>query len=148
VTAPNDAPSPPEGPLRLTFPRDRRLRSGRDFERIYTLKQKAGDDVLLLFGANNELGRTRIGLSVSRRNGNSVQRHRLRRLLKEAYRLEQHHIPEGLDLILIPSRNAAAAPLEAFRESLVKLAGRLSRKLRSPPEGETDGQRPVSNPPE
>lgn len=114
---------------RLTFPSWRRLRSAADFARIYEQKQKAGDRWLLIFGQRNNLGRTRIGLSVSRKHGNSVCRHRLRRLLKEAYRLEQHSIPEGLDLILIPSRDSAAATLDDYRKSLVALARRLDSRL-------------------
>jgi len=116
-------------PQRLTFPHDRRLRSGLDFEKIYGLKQKMADGKLIIFAARNEIGSTRIGLSVSRRHGNSVVRHRLRRLLREAYRLEQHSIPEGLDLILIPGRDSGTATQQDYRDSIVRLTGRLVRKF-------------------
>jgi len=105
------------------------LRSGLDFERIYGLKQKIADGKLVIFAARNECGLTRIGLSVSRRHGNSVLRHRLRRLLREAYRLEQHRIPEGLDLILIPGRGSNLATQQDYRDSIVRLTGRLVRKF-------------------
>jgi ribonuclease P protein component len=110
------------------FPHSRRLRSERDFERIYALKQRAGDSHLLVFAAANRMGTTRIGLSVSRRHGNSVARHRIRRLLKEAYRLSQHDVPEGLDLILIPRENSGAG-LAEYQASLVSLTKRLARRL-------------------
>lgn len=113
---------------RFCFPRHRRLRSSRDFARTYALKQKAGNSVLMLFAAKNDLGTTRIGLSVSRKNGNSIARHRIRRLLKEAYRLEQHGIPEGLDLILIP-RPDSNATLAELRQALVVLSQKLQRRL-------------------
>lgn len=110
------------------FPSSRRLRSERDFERIYALKQRGGDEHLLVFAAVSPLGTTRIGLSVSRKHGDSVARHRIRRLLKEAYRLSQHEVPEGLDLILIPRENSGAG-LKEYQASLVRLSRRLARRL-------------------
>ena len=112
----------------LTFPKSRRLRSSLDFARIYQLKQKAGSQHLLIFAVLNDIGQTRIGLSVSKRNGNSVVRHRIRRLLKEAYRLEQYQIPEGLDLILIP-RPGSGATFEDYRHEIVLLSQKLFRRL-------------------
>lgn len=118
-----------EGSGRLRFPPWRRLRNSRDFERIYALRQRTGDAHLLIFAALNDRGRTRIGLSVSRKHGNSVVRHRIRRLLREAYRLEQQRVPEGLDLILIPGRDSATTTIEDYRRSLVQLTARLWRRL-------------------
>lgn len=117
------------------FPSTRRLRSERDFERIYALKQRAGDSHLLVFAAVNPLGSTRIGLSVSRKHGNSIVRHRIRRLLREAYRLSQHDVPEGLDLILIPRENSGAG-LKEYQSSLTALTRRLAKRLLTPPAGD------------
>lgn len=110
------------------LPRTRRLRSARDFAGVYRLRERAGDQHLLLFGAKNSLGETRIGLSVSKKHGNAVRRARLKRLLREAFRLSQHELPAGLDLILIPRQNSDAE-LEDYRASLERLSGRLARKL-------------------
>ena len=119
-TAPNE--------LRLTFPRSRRLRSPADFKRVYDQKVRDGDDHLLVYAAVNDLSCTRIGVSVSKKNGNSIVRHRIRRLLKEAYRLEQFQIPEGIDLILIP-RPGSASTLTDCRSSIVQLAEKLFVRL-------------------
>lgn len=117
-------------PTPLTFPKSRRLRSSLDFANIYQLKQKAGSQHLLIFAALNDIGQTRIGLSVSKRNGNSVVRHRIRRLLKEAFRQEQHQIPEGLDLILIP-RPGSGATVDHYRREIVALSQKLFRRLQT-----------------
>ncbi len=106
----------------------RRIRSGDDFKHIYGLQQRAGDGFLLVFAARNDLGLTRFGLSVSKRHGNAVCRNRLKRLMREAFRLSQKKLPEGLDLVLIPRQNAQAS-LEDFCGSLVSIARRLNRKL-------------------
>lgn len=57
-----------------------------------------------------------------------MKRNRLKRLLREAFRLSQHELPTGLDLILIPRQNAGAG-LDDFRRSLVQLARRLAKRL-------------------
>lgn len=123
----------------LRFPKWRHLRRPQDFERVYSLKQRSGDDHLLVFAAVNEEGVTRIGVSVSRKHGNAVRRQRIKRLLREAYRLSQQEIPEGLDLVLIPRQDSGAS-LDEYRASLVRLSrklhGRLTRS--SPPQPPTN----------
>lgn len=110
------------------FPPYRRLRRPQDFERVFDTGQRAGDQHLLMFAAPNDQGKTRLGLSVSKKHGNSVARHRLKRLMREAYRLSQEAVPEGLDLVLVPRQNSGAG-LAEFRESIVALSGRLARRL-------------------
>ena len=78
---------------RFTFIKAQHLRSKSDFERVYALKNKAADGVLLVFAARNEGPVTRIGLSVSKKHGGAIVRNRLKRLLREAFRLMQHQIP-------------------------------------------------------
>ncbi len=113
---------------RCTFPPSRRLRRPQDFDRVYAQNQRAGDTCLLLLAAVNSIGRTRIGLSVSRKHGNSVARHRLKRLLREAYRLEQDSVPEGLDLVLIPKQNTQAG-IDQYRAAIVRLSRKLAKRL-------------------
>jgi ribonuclease P protein component len=106
----------------------RRIRRAADFARIYDAGHKAGDRHLLVFADRNELGHPRLGVSVSRRHGNAVVRARLKRLLREAFRLSQHDLPAGLDLILIP-RQGSGATLDEYRRSLAQLAQKLERRL-------------------
>jgi ribonuclease P protein component len=114
---------------RFLFPKSRHLRSSLDFARVYDLKQRAGDEHLLMFAAARpEGGATRVGFSISKKNGNSPQRHRIRRLLREAFRLSQYEVPEGLDLILIP-RPGSRSTLADYQRSLVRLSQKLHRRL-------------------
>jgi ribonuclease P protein component len=112
----------------FTFTKSQHLRSKADFERVYARKCKAADGVLLVFATRNDSTVTRIGLSVSKKHGGAVVRNRLKRLLREAFRLMQHEIPVGLDLIAIPLAKDMAG-LAAYQESLVKISRRLLRRL-------------------
>ncbi len=115
-------------PASFRFLKSQHLRSEADFERVYARKCKAADGVLLLFADRNNLGYTRIGLSVSKKHGGAVIRNRLKRLLREAFRLSQHDLPAGLDLIAIPL-DGAKASLDAYRASLGKILQRLVKRL-------------------
>jgi len=114
----------------------RRLRHQRDFDRVYAARCRASDGRLLVFAdVGLESRGTRFGLSVSKKHGNAVCRGRLKRLLREAFRLQQAELPDGLDLVLIP-RQGDLPTLEEFKASLLKLAGQLAKKLaKKPAEG-------------
>ena len=112
---------------RLRFRPHHRLRSGRDFDRVYGQKQRASDDLLLIYMAKSDVPWSRVGFSVGRKHGNSVQRHRLRRLLREAFRLSQHDLPAGWDFVLIPKQDVELA-IGALQASLNSLAMRIVRR--------------------
>ncbi|TWT59864.1 ribonuclease P protein component [Rubinisphaera italica] len=113
--------------LEFSFPAECRIRSGSDFDRVYAEKQRAGDDMLLIFGMANQLGISRIGLSVSKKHGNAVQRNRRKRLLREAFRLSRKQIPIGFDFVLIP-RVIDTPTLKGYRSSLIRLTKKIARR--------------------
>lgn len=133
------SPSVPGNPAlpQLTFGRHQRLTHATEFEAVYDSKVRKTAGPLTLFGKRNELGRTRLGLSVGRRVGNAVARNRFKRLLREAFRLEQHALPLGLDLIIIVRPHATlrlAAYQRLLVDAAVSLDGEWSRRARrSPP---------------
>jgi ribonuclease P protein component len=55
----------------------------------------------LIYALPNELGHPRVGFSVSRKVGNAVRRNRIRRLLRETFRLMQFDFPRGYDLVIV-----------------------------------------------
>ncbi len=116
------------GPQRFRFTREQRIRSGSDFDRAYGYKQRVGNNHLLVFGVPNGLQHTRIGLSVSKKHGNAVRRSRMKRLLREAFRLSQYELPAGLDLVLIPRQNSGAG-LGEYQKSLIHLARKILSRI-------------------
>jgi ribonuclease P protein component len=104
------------------------LKRPQDFERVYTNGVRAGDAHLLIFALSNDLKWSRLGLSVSKKHGCAVRRNLKRRRMKEAFRLLQHELPLGLDLILVP-RQRDDSSLVDYQASLTSIVGRLARRL-------------------
>ena len=86
-------------PLDRSFGPKWRVRSRRDFAAIHAAKVRASRP-LLVYAIPNTLGHLRIGLSVARRVGNAVARNRVKRRLREAFRLNRHGGP-GYDLLVV-----------------------------------------------
>lgn len=111
------------------FSKRERLRSKFDFERLFARRCSVADERLTLFGLFNSLPYSRAGFAVPRRFGSAVVRNRLKRRLREAYRLTKSALPTGLDLILMP-RTLTEPALDELRGSLTRLAAQLEKKLR------------------
>ena len=110
------------------FPKRLRLLRGGEFERVFAARTSAGDAWVVVYGAANDLGHPRLGLTVSRRAGGAAARNRWKRLLREAFRRTQHELPP-LDLVCVP-RAGAIPQLRPLMESLVTLAARVQRQKR------------------
>src|ERR1700722_19613212 len=110
------------------FRKHEHLRRPADFKLAYERRRSVSNDWLIVYVRENALPHLRLGLSVSRKYGGAVQRARLRRLYREAFRLTRHEMPVGLDLVLIPRKNDLPT-LDDLRRSLPRLVRQLARKL-------------------
>jgi ribonuclease P protein component len=120
--------SPPD--RRFTFPRTARLSHRREYQAVYEAKVRASVGPLLVYGLPNELGYARLGLSVSRRVGSAVVRNRIKRKLREAFRLHRHDLvagDRGYDFV-ITVRPHAPKPLADYVRYVQEAAQLLHRR--------------------
>ena len=110
-------------PTRQRFPKRLRLTKRGEFLRVLERGTRVGDRRLLVRVLPNGLDHPRLGLIVSRRHGPAVRRNRLKRLLREAFRLSLHELPAGWDIVCSPQAEAGDR-LAPLRASLVRLVRR------------------------
>ena len=101
------------------------LRKTQDFAKAYKEGRSRANALLVLYARPNQLSYNRIGISVSRKVGNSVIRHRLKRQIKECYRLFEEQFLSGFDFVVIARGKAKGTTYDEIRRALLSLAGGL-----------------------
>lgn len=113
---------------RLTFPRARRIKQGRDFARAKTQGRRATSGCLI---ANwlplSPESPSRLGVITSRRVGEAVARSRARRLLREAFRLHQLELRQPLDLVLVARPSIVGKSFSEVESDLLSVWKRSRR---------------------
>jgi ribonuclease P protein component len=77
------------------------LKNSREFGHVYRSGKSYANKYLVMYVLNNELSSNRIGISASKKIGNSVVRHRITRLIRESYRLNESMFNSGLDIVIV-----------------------------------------------
>lgn len=101
------------------------LKKNRDFQKVYKNKCSRADEFLVLYTRKNGLEINRLGISASKKVGNSVVRHKIKRLVKEAYRLEEASFLAGYDMVVVARKEAASMDFFQCKSSLLRLAGKM-----------------------
>jgi ribonuclease P protein component len=83
------------------FPRSHRLSGKLLYAAVYDAKKKVTRGPLVMYSLSNDLGHHRLGISIGRRVGTAPRRNRIKRLLREAFRLHANPSPRGFDLIVV-----------------------------------------------
>lgn len=115
------------------------LRRPADFQAVYDHRRSSADSTLVVYARENGLAFSRVGLSVSKKFGKAVRRNRIRRLLREAFRLSKEELPTGYDFVLVP-RGADEYTLEAFSRSLAKLSKQAVKKIHNAEAARSTGE--------
>jgi ribonuclease P protein component len=113
----------------FTLPPTHRVRSRTDFGAVFDAKVRQARGPIMLYARPNGLDHPRLGLAVPRRVGTAVRRNRIKRLLRESFRLKQHDLPAGFDLIVVV-RPHAPLELAEYQRLLCELAARLAEQWR------------------
>jgi ribonuclease P protein component len=99
------------------FPKASRLRLKKDFEAVFAAGKKTSTRELVVWHCEGG-PESRLGLMVSKKTGGAVRRNRLKRLLREAFRLHKQELKEDASLIVYPKAGCAIDSLEEARRAL------------------------------
>jgi len=108
-----------------TFGRDERIRKRQDYLRIYQQGVRCYSAHFTIITCRNQAGVRRLGMTVSKKAGNAVQRNRIKRLLREFFRLNKSRLPASQDIVIIAKRGIL--PL-MYRDVCTELESRLIQK--------------------
>lgn len=97
-----------------------RLTRNRDFAKVYQHKQSTANHQFVVYKKRNQdLEKFRVGISASKKLGNAVVRNRIRRVLKEIVRNNQHRIKSGFDIVIIVRAKAIQLEFAQLEKSLL-----------------------------
>ena len=104
------------------------LRKNWQFRKVLKRGKKYISRHAVIFYFKNGLPYSRFGFSVSKKVGNSVVRHRVKRLFVESYRRMQEDIPPGYDIVVIAKKNTVNMDYHQCRQDANKFLKKLSGK--------------------
>lgn len=107
------------------------IRSNNEFKNVYRVGKSFANKYLVMYVLKNELNRNRIGITVSKKVGNSVVRHRVTRLIRESFRLNANRFQDkdGIDIVVIARQTAKGRKFQEIESAVLHL-GRLHDILR------------------
>ena len=100
------------------------LKKNKDFQYIYRKGKSYANKYLVMYVLENGTSQNRLGISVSKKVGNSVVRHRITRLIRESYRLNETSFRQGVDIVVVARPSAKDRSYQEIESALMHLAGR------------------------
>ena len=98
------------------------LKKNKDFQIVYRQGKSYGNKYLVMYILKNDSDRNRVGISVSKKVGNSIVRHHLTRLIRESYRLQEDNFLCGYDLVVIARSSAKDRTFHEIDSALIHLS--------------------------
>jgi len=111
------------------FPRSSRLTNRRQYLAVYGRGRRVGSSSLTLFGQSNDLDHCRIGITVSRKVGGAAQRNRVKRLLREVFRLHCRQLEPPLDLVVNAQPTIRGRTLDELEQEFLRSFRRLASRF-------------------
>ena len=99
------------------------IKKNSDFQAIYRTAKSYANRQLVMYVRKTENTQSRIGISVSKKVGNSVVRHHLARLVRESFRLNRDTLEEGLDIIVVARAAAKDSDYKTIERAFMHLCG-------------------------
>ncbi len=111
--------------LKASFTQEERLSRTKDFLRVRKQGRRHHTESFIVYVLGNGLGKRRLGLSVSSRIGTAVRRNRIKRLLREFFRLNKNLFPESTDIFISVKKGTAVKRYKDVERELAPLLRRL-----------------------
>ncbi len=99
------------------------LKLNHIFRRLYATNGLA-NGYMVLYARKNRLGLNRVGITVGKKLGHAVVRNRVRRRLREVYRLNESKFQPGWDIVVVGRHKAISADFQKLTEGYMALAGK------------------------
>ena len=114
------------------------LRKNSDFSKVYRQGRSKANYTVVLYVKENDSEQNRLGISVSKKVGNSVVRHRVKRLIKEAYRLNEDAFVCGYDLVFIARVSSKDKNFKDIEKSILHIARKMDILRKTEEDGKED----------
>ena len=98
------------------------LKKNHDFQNVYKNGKSMANRFLIMYVLPNDLDKNRIGISVSKKVGNSVVRHHLTRLIRESYRLHEEMFHSSWDIVIVARTTAKDISYKEMESAIMHLA--------------------------
>ena len=105
-----------------------RIKQRRDFRRVQGSGVRAHTRHFLLTLARSPHGPGRVGITITRKVGNAVERNRVKRVVREVFRRNREWFPPGVDVVFIAKRGAPSVDYETLREEVRRARRTLERR--------------------
>ncbi|MCQ2441615.1 MAG: ribonuclease P protein component [Oscillospiraceae bacterium] len=101
------------------------IKSNRDFQRLYRRGKSAAAGTLVIYWQKNRQGDSRLGITTGTKLGKAVVRNRVRRQIREIYRLNREQLLPGRDIIVVARVRAVSGGYHAMEKDYLRLCKKL-----------------------
>ena len=100
------------------------LKKNKDFQTVYQKGTSFANRYLVMYVLPNQYNKNRLGISVSKKVGNSVVRHRVTRLIRESYRLNEKKFMPGFDIVVMARPSAKEKKYQEIEDALLHVSAK------------------------
>ncbi len=99
------------------------IKKNSEFQKVYKNGTSYANKLLIMYVKVGDMPNSRIGISVSKKVGNSVVRHRVTRLIREIFRLHKEETDSGLDIVVVARQAAGDSDFKKLEDAYMHLCG-------------------------
>jgi ribonuclease P protein component len=111
----------------LSLKKSDKLRKNKSFQAVYKGGKSVSNRFLVLYMLPNQSSGNKVGFAAGKRLGNAVVRNRVKRMMREAFRLNRSSLPNGYDFILVGRKPVVGVKAQEVTSAFLNLCGRMFR---------------------